>query len=91
MHTEGIENSIHTLANSITPSNVLAGHDAVGGTVCSLTEAVMGITGGLCRIAEAINNFADIIDKHGDNGETAITMHHLVEAVWHLAEKQGNE
>lgn len=37
------------------------GHDALGGGVGSLTEAVMGVTGGLCEIAGAINNLADAV------------------------------
>jgi len=37
------------------------GHDAAGGTVDSLTEAVMGTTAGLVQIAEAINNLAEAV------------------------------
>lgn len=37
----------------------MAGQDATGGSVASLTEAVMGITAGLVQIADAINNLAD--------------------------------
>lgn len=49
------------LTNAIRPMGVAPGHDATGGTVDSLTEAVMGITGGLVRIADAMNNVADAI------------------------------
>jgi hypothetical protein len=38
-----------------------AGRDAGGGPVESLTESVMGITGGLHRIADAIDNLAEAL------------------------------
>lgn len=34
------------------------GHDAAGGAVDSLTEAVMGVTAGLVQIADAISDLA---------------------------------
>ena len=34
------------------------GHDAAGGTVACLTEAVMGVTAGLVKIAEAIDGLS---------------------------------
>ena len=37
------------------------GHDETGGTVTCLTEAVMGVTAGLCKIAEAIDGLADAV------------------------------
>ena len=37
------------------------GTDATGGSVDSLTEAVMGITAGLVRIADAISGLADAV------------------------------
>jgi hypothetical protein len=37
------------------------GKDETGGTVVCLTEAVMGITAGLCRIADAIGDLAEAI------------------------------
>lgn len=39
-------------------ADVAPGHDAGGGHVSCLTEAVMGMTAGLFAIAEAINNHA---------------------------------
>ena len=47
------------LANAITPISAMAGNDAAGGRVESLTEAVMGVTAGLTRIAEAISDLAE--------------------------------
>lgn len=41
------------------------GRDATGGTVGSLTEAVMGVTAGLCRIADAVNELAEAIREKG--------------------------
>jgi hypothetical protein len=49
------------LANAVTPSGALAGTDAAGGRVESLTEAVMGVTSGLLEIADAINNLAEAV------------------------------
>lgn len=53
---------ISKLAEAITPQ--CAGNsDAYGGHVESLTEAVMGVTGGLCSIAEAIESLADAVSS----------------------------
>lgn len=51
-----------SIASSITPS-VLPGTDATGGTVASLTEAVMGITAGLVQVAEAIDRLAEAVHR----------------------------
>lgn len=37
------------------------GQDETDGTVSCLTEAVMGVTAGLCRIASAIQDLADAV------------------------------
>lgn len=58
--------AVLSLANSVVPLGISAGKDATGGTVHSLTEAVMGITAGLCRIADAIDRLADEIAKAED-------------------------
>lgn len=47
-----------SISDSITPSDAMPSQDANGGTVASLTEAVMGVTAGLFAIAEAINRVA---------------------------------
>jgi hypothetical protein len=54
------------ISAAIFPRNTLPGHDAGGGTVDSLTEAAMGITAGLHRIAESIENLADAVRGRGD-------------------------
>lgn len=59
--SDAIHEGMRKIANSITPLGVGGGRDAAGGNVESLTEACMGITSGLCRIAEAINNLADAV------------------------------
>lgn len=53
------------LAHAIYPKETMPGHDETGGTVMSLTEAVMGVTGGLCRIANAISELAQAVENHG--------------------------
>ena len=44
-------------------------HDETGGTVASLTEAVMGVTAGLVKIADAIHDLANAVREHGTGGE----------------------
>lgn len=48
------------IGNAISADNS-PGHDAVGGTVGCLTSSVMGVTAGLVRIAEAIDNLAEAV------------------------------
>jgi len=64
--SDAIHEGMRKIANSITPLGVCKGTDAA---VESLTEACMGITAGLCRIADAINNLADAVaeKKGGDD------------------------
>ena len=50
------------IAAAITP-NILGGKDDTGGHVESLTEAVMGVTSGLCRIADAIESLASAVES----------------------------
>ncbi len=59
-----ISMDIDSVASAITPYASPA-NDAVGGHVESLTESVMGVTAGLCRIADAINNLAEAV-RDGD-------------------------
>ena len=49
------------LARAITPLSALAGTDAAGGRVESLTEAIMGVTAGLVQIADAIGDLAEAV------------------------------
>lgn len=56
-----IEHGFSSLADAITPVESLGGRDAAGGHVASLTEAVMGVTAGLVRIAEAIESLASAV------------------------------
>jgi hypothetical protein len=51
------------IANAITPVGAAPGHDPTGGTVNSLTEAVMGVTAGLVRVAEAIEILAEAVKE----------------------------
>jgi hypothetical protein len=58
-----IASRLHQIARAITPDDAMPGHDATGRTVASLTEAVMGITAGLYRVAEAISRVADVLER----------------------------
>ncbi len=59
-----LSESAKRIAYSITPP-VAGNKDASGGHVESLTEAVMGVTGGLCKIAEAIESLAEAVRSSG--------------------------
>lgn len=61
---DSLASAAGTIATAITFSGV-PGTDAYGGGVASLTEAVMGVTGGLCRIADAIHELADAVRDTG--------------------------
>lgn len=59
---EYINRGLRAVAGSITPLDAAPGEDAtMTGQVGSLTEAVMGMTAGLCRIAEALSDVAEAI------------------------------
>ncbi len=58
---ELIMDGLDRVAGAITPQGAMAGRDASGGRVSSLTEAVMGITSGLVRVAEAIEGLSGAI------------------------------
>ncbi len=60
---ELIMDGLDRVAGAITPQGSLAGEDATGGRVSSLTEAVMGITAGLVRVAEAIEGLSGAIKQ----------------------------
>ena len=58
---QAVADGFSKLAEAITPLSVLAGTDAAGGRVESLTEAVMGVTAGLVQIADAIRAMAEAV------------------------------
>jgi len=60
---DSFSRDVRAIANAILPSTKCGGTDASGGHVESLTEAVMGMTAGLIRIAESIESIADAICK----------------------------
>lgn len=57
---EILNQQLSRIAKAIT-ADAAPNQDAAGGTITSLTEAVMGVTAGLCRIAEAIHHHADTL------------------------------
>jgi hypothetical protein len=59
---EQVSEAIFALARTIYPLGACPGTDAYGGHVASLTESVMGITGGLMAIAESIQNVANELE-----------------------------
>lgn len=61
--------TLQHIADAVTAPGI-PGRDEAGGTVASLTEAVMGMTAGLCRIAEALEHIATAIEEN-TNSETS--------------------
>jgi len=66
-----IASALWGVANAITPTNSGPGKDAVGGTVDSLTEAVMGITKAIAEHDEyassvALEDIANAIGRVAD-------------------------
>ncbi len=62
-----LSKTVGSVGKAITPTDALAGHDATGGVITSLTEAVMGVTAGLVQIAQAINGLADAVRESREN------------------------
>lgn len=60
--------ALRKIGEAITPGSAMAGYDEAGGTVTSLTEAAMGITAGLCKIAEAIDRLASAVEDSNLKG-----------------------
>lgn len=56
-----IHSAIKGLEKTLSPGGVAL--DAAGNNVGTLTEAVMGITDGLCRVADAIDGLAIAIES----------------------------
>jgi len=62
-----LANATSRVAKAITP-RVAGGTDEAGGHVESLTEAVMGVTEGLCMIASAIESLAEAVREREVDG-----------------------
>ena len=78
---ESVTDAIRSVGAAIT-APVAGGPDAAGGHVTSLTEAVMGMTAGLIRIAEAIDDLASSVsDTAPDDQTVADAIDRLAEAV----------
>lgn len=58
-------NGIWSMSKAIKDGRGVA-NDDTGGVVGSLTEAVMGVTSGLCKIADAINNLAEAVRERNE-------------------------
>ncbi len=64
---DGVQRSLRRVADAIAPV-AAPGKDTAGGHVECLTEACMGMTAGLCRIADSLADIAEAIREHGNNG-----------------------
>jgi hypothetical protein len=63
---DDLNQSLRAIAHAVTPP-ALPGRDAAEGVVTSLTEAAMGFTAGLFRIAQSLDNVADAIRESRNN------------------------
>ncbi len=54
--------AIRQNAKAVYPTHTAPGEDASGGAVGSLTEAVMGVTAGLFKIANALDDIAGALE-----------------------------
>ena len=59
---EILNQQLNRIAKAIT-ADAAPNQDAAGGTITSLTEAMMGVTAGLCRIADAIHYHAETLQE----------------------------
>ena len=62
---EALYQGMRSIANSVTPMTASGSIDASGGFVTSLTEAVMGNTRAVVRVAEALEQIAEAIRENG--------------------------
>lgn len=60
-----VSKSLQDIANAITPYTAEGNNDATGGYVRSVSEAIMGITAGLCRVADSISDLASAVRDKG--------------------------
>ncbi len=67
---ESMVSAFESIRRSIT-DDCGGNDDATGGHVRCLTEAVMGMTGGLVKIADAVR--ANSIDDVSDNGQIVVS------------------
>ena len=63
---EELISAIGAIAEAITPRGVSPGADETGGHIASLTEATMGITAGLCQVADSIERLAEAVSTFQD-------------------------
>jgi hypothetical protein len=56
--------AIYRLATAITPPGALGSNDATGCYVESLTEAIMGNTSAMMRLAESIDELTETLRHH---------------------------
>jgi hypothetical protein len=98
-HVEEITNAVGKIANAITDQGAGRGRDEFGAVGC-LTEATMGISGGLKAIADALEHVAGAIEGHGtvmeegtekvaysirDHGVTSDAIREVADAIGHAA------
>ena len=72
--------ALRDIANAITPLNLMPGIDATGGRVSSLTEALMGHTNAMMKMADAMSEIASSIECFQDElGRNTKTLLEIIE------------
>lgn len=61
----GLVHATHRISTAIS-DEASPGTDETGGRVGCVVEAMMGMTAGLCRIAQAIGELAEAVREHGE-------------------------
>lgn len=69
MSEDEISDSIRALAAAVTPPGSCGADDAAGTYCESLTEAVMGVTAGLVKIADALEMIGDEMREARESAE----------------------
>lgn len=62
VHVHEISGALKKIAEAVVPAGSF-GTDKAGTGVESLTESVMGVTAGLCKIADAIEHLATVMEN----------------------------
>lgn len=62
--SEELVRAVRKVGNAITDGGASPGPDDTGGQVGCLTEAVMGMTSALVKIADSIHDLAEAVREH---------------------------
>lgn len=61
IESDSLVDAVKELSDALSPRGAFAAVDSTGGGVHSVTEAIMGITSGLVRVADSIADLAEAV------------------------------